>query len=299
MRRRDFITLVGGATGWPRVADAQKQAITTIGFLSPRSPDESVHLVTAFRRGLAETGAVEGQNLAVEYRWAFGEYDRLPVLAAELVRRPVALIVTVGGEPSALAVKAATATIPVVAVFTVDPVESGFVASLNRPGGNITGISGLNSTLEAKRLGLLHDLVPQATTLGLLFNPTFPAAVRQLREMREAARAIGLQLHALSAGTDSEIDAAFEATAQHRIPALVVATDTLFVTHRDKLVALAAQYALPAMYSLRDFVIAGGLISYGNDLLYVYRQVGNYAGQILQGSRPADLPVVQPTKSSW
>jgi putative ABC transport system substrate-binding protein len=195
-----------------------------------------------------------------------------------------------------LAAKAATATIPVVAVFTVDPVESGLVASLNRPGGNFTGISGLNSTLEAKRLGLLHDLVPQATTLGLLFNPTFPAAVRQQREMREAARTIGLELHALSAGTDSEIDAAFEATAQHRIPALVVATDTLFVTHRDKLVALAAQYALPAMYSLRDFVIAGGLISYGNDLLYVYRQIGNYAGQILKGSRPADLPVVQPTK---
>jgi putative ABC transport system substrate-binding protein len=297
LQRRVFITLLGGAAAsLPLAARAQQAAMPVIGFLSPRSPDESAHLVGAFRQGLAETGAVEGQNLAVEYRWAMGEYDRLPMMAAELVRRPVAALVTVGGEPSALAAKAATSTIPIVAIFTADPVERGLVTSLNRPGGNVTGISALNGTLEAKRLGLLHDLAPQATTLGVLLNPTFPAAASQLKDMREAARAIGLQLHVLNAGTDPEIDTAFEAIARNSIPALVVAVDSFFVTRRDKLVALATRHAVPTMYSLREFAASGGPMSYGIDLLDMYRQAGIYAGRILRGARPADLPVMQPTK---
>jgi putative ABC transport system substrate-binding protein len=297
LQRRVFITLLGGAAAsLPLAARAQQAAMPVIGFLSPRSPDESAHLVGAFRRGLAETGAVEGQNLAVEYRWAMGEYDRLPMMAAELVRRPVAALVTVGGEPSALAAKAATSTIPIVAIFTADPVERRLVASLNRPGGNVTGISALNGTLEAKRLGLLHDLAPQATTLGVLLNPTFPAAASQLKDMREAARAIGLQLHVLNAGTDPEIDTAFEAIARNSIPALVVAVDSFFVTRRDKLVALATRHAVPTMYSLREFAASGGLMSYGIDLRDMYRNVGVYTGRILKGTKPADLPVMQPTK---
>ena len=297
MQRREFIGLVGcAAAAWPLTARAQQPAMPVIGFLSPRSPDESAHLVTAFRRGLAETGAVEGQNLAVEYRWALGEYDRLPMLAAELVRRPVALIVTVGGEPSALAAKAATQLIPVVAIFTADPVERGLVASLNRPGGNITGISALNGTLEAKRLGLLQGLVPQATKLGLLLNPTFPAAASQLRDIQEASRASGMQIQVLNAATDLEIDIAFEAIAQNSIPALIVAVDSFFVARRDKIVGLAARNAVPTMYSLRDFATTGGLMSYGIDLLDMYRETGVYAGRILKGTKPADLPVMQPTK---
>ena len=296
MRRREFISFLGSTAVWPLAARAQQAAMPKVGFLSPRSPDESAHLVAAFRRGLAETGAIEDQNVAVEYRWALGEYDRLPLLAAELVGRPVAVLVSVGGEPAALAAKAATATIPIVAVFTDDPVERGLVASLNRPGGNVTGISGLNGTLEAKRLGLLHELVPQATTLGFLLNPTFPAAARQSREMQEAARAIGVQLQIFSAGTDPEIDLAFETIARQHIPGLVVAADTLYVTHRDRLVALAKRHAVPAMYSLREFTDSGGLMSYGIDLRDLYRSVGVYAGRILKGTKPADLPVMQPTK---
>ena len=296
MKRREFIFALGATAAWPAAGRAQQLTMPLIGFLSPRSPDESAHLVAAFRRGLAEAGAIEGQNLAVEYRWALGEYAKLPMLAAELVRRQVDVLVAVGGEPAALAAKAATSTIPIVAVFVGDPVERGLVASLNRPGGNVTGISGINGTLEAKRLGLLHELVQRATTLGFLLNPNFPASARQLKDTQEAARSIGVQLHVFNAGTDPEIDAAFEAIAQQRIPGLVVAADTLFVTHRDKLVALAARHAVPAIYSLHEFVTSGGLMSYGIDLQDLYRNVGLYAGRILKGTKPADLPVMQPTK---
>jgi putative tryptophan/tyrosine transport system substrate-binding protein len=297
MQRREFITLIGGAAAaWPLAARAQQPAMPVIGFLSTRSPDESAHLVAAFRRGLAENGYVDGQNVTIEYRWALGQNDRLPALAAELARRLVAVLVSVGAEPSARAAKAATATIPIVSVFAADPVASGLVASLNRPGGNVTGISNLSATLEAKRLGLLHELVPQAATIGILLNPTFPSAASQLRDIQEAARTIGLQLHVLRASTDREIDTAFESVAQNRIPALAVAVDTFFITRRDKLAALAARHAAPTMYSLRDYATAGGLMSYGIDLSDVYRQVGVYAGRILKGAKPADLPVVQPTK---
>ena len=297
MKRREFMTLLGGAAAaWPLAARGQQPKMPVIGWLGTRAPDESAHLVAAFRRGLAELGYVEGQNLTAEYRWALGHYDRLPALAAELVRRPVAVLVTTGGQPAAQAAKAATATIPIVATFSDDPVTSGLVASLNRPGGNVTGISNLTTTLEPKRLGLLRDLMPKATTLGILLNPTFPASASQLRDMQVAARTIGLQVHVLQASTDREIDGAFESVAQNHIPALVVAADPFFNTHRDKITALAARYAVPAMYSFRDYTVAGGLMSYGIDLPEVYRQLGVYAGRVLKGAKVSDLPVTQPTR---
>jgi len=300
MKRREFITLLGSTAMassllWPLPLRAQ-QPMPVIGYIATTSPDASAHLVAAFRRGLAENGYAEGRNVTVEYRWAEGQYDRLPALAAELARRPVAVLAAVGGEPAALAAKAATATIPIVATFSADPVASGLVASFNRPGGNITGVSNLTSILEPKRLGLLRELVPRAATFGVLLNPTFPPATSQLRDMQEAARALGMQLHVLRASTDREIDTAFESVAEHRILALAVAGDPFFNSRRDKLAALAARHAMPAMYSFRDYAVAGGLMSYGVDLPDVYRQVGVYAGRILKGTKPADLPVVQPTK---
>ena len=297
MKRRNLILALGGVVvAWQAAGRAQQSSGPVIGFLSPRSPDESSHLIAAFRRGLGEAGLAEGQNASVEYRWALGEYAKLPMLATELVRGQIDVLVAVGGEPAVVAAKAATSTIPIIAVFVGDPVESGLVASLNRPGGNITGISGINGTLETKRLGLLHELVQRAMTLGLLLNPNFPAAARQLKDMQEAARSIDVQLQIFNARTDPEIDAAFETVAQRRIRGLVVAADTLFVTHRDRLVALAARHAVPAIYSLREFAALGGLMSYGIDLQDLYRNVGLYAGRILKGTRPADLPIMQPTK---
>jgi putative ABC transport system substrate-binding protein len=298
VRRREFITLIGGAVvTWPLAAHAQQPAMPAIGFLSPRSPDdESAHLMAAFRRGLAENGYVEGQNMTIEYRWALGQYDRLPAMAAELARRPVAVLVSPGGEPAALAAKAATSTIPIVFSTGGDPIKLGLVASYNRPGGNATGMSILSPALEAKRLGLLHELMPKAATLGVLINPNFPPAADQLSDVQTAARALGSQIHVLRASTDSEIDTAFETIVQHRIPALAVAADPFFITRRDKLVALAARHAVPTMYHYREFAAAGGLMSYGIDLSDVYRQIGIYAGRILKGTKPADLPVMQPTK---
>jgi putative ABC transport system substrate-binding protein len=297
MRRREFITLLGSYAGaWPLTARAQQAAMPVIGFLSTRSPDVSAHLVAAFRQGLAENGFVEGQNVAVEYRWALGQYDRMTALAADLARRPLAVFAAVGGEPAVLAAKAATSTIPIVFVIGSDPVKLGLVASYNQPGGNATGINILTNALEPKRLGLLRELVPQAATIGVLLNPTFPAAASQLGDMQEAARTIGLQLHVLWASTDREIDTAFESVAQLRIRALAVAADPFFNTSRDKLVALPTRHAVPAMYQLREYAVAGGLMSYGIDLPDVYRQSGAYAGRILKGAKPADLPVMQPTK---
>ena len=296
LTRRELFLTLGGAAAWPLAARAQQPAMPVIGYLSTRSPDESPHMVAAFHRGLAENGYAEGRNVTVEYRWALGQYDRLPALAAELARRPVTLLAATGGDPAARAAKAATATIPVVATFTDDPVASGLIASLNRPGGNVTGISNLASTLEAKRLGLLRELVPQAATVGVLLNPNWPAAANQLRDLQEAARAIGLQLHVLRASTDREVETAFESVVQHRLSALAVASDAFFNSRRDRLAALAARHAVPTMYSFRDYALAGGLISYGIDLSDVYRHIGVYAGRILKGAKPGDLPVVQPTK---
>jgi putative tryptophan/tyrosine transport system substrate-binding protein len=297
MKRREFITLLGVAVAaWPFAARAQQPAMPVIGYLSSRSPDDTRHLLAAFLRGLTEAGYVEGQNVAIEYRWALGQYDRLPALAAELVRRPVALITTTGGEPAALAAKAATSTIPIVFLIGGDPVALGLVASYNRPGGNATGLNILATTLEGKRLGLLHELVPQAATIGVLLNPKFRPADNQLKDLQQAAPSIGLQIHVLRASTDSELDAAFETVTQEHIAALAVTADPFFDTRRDKLVALAASHAVPTIYQFREYAAAGGLMSYGNDSIDTYRQAGVYTGRILKGANPADLPVMQPTK---
>jgi putative ABC transport system substrate-binding protein len=296
MRRRDFITLVGGAVAaWPLAARAQ-QAMPLIGFLSSRSAADSAQALESFREGLRESGYLEGQNVAIEYRWGEGRYDRLPVMAVELASRPVSLFVTAGGEPAALAAKAATSTIPIVFAIGSDPVELGLAASYNRPGGNMTGINILTATLESKRLGLLHELVPQAQTLGFLLNPAFVHAGSQLADAQSAARAIGLKVRALEASNDRELDLAFEALAQQAIGALAVAADPFFDTRRERLVSLAARHAVPTVYHFREFAQAGGLMSYGVDPLDTYRQVGVYAGRVLKGAKPAELPLLQPTK---
>jgi putative ABC transport system substrate-binding protein len=297
MKRREFIAMLSGAAAaWPLAARAQQPTMPVIGFLSTRARDESAHLAEAFHRGLAENGYTEGRNVAIEYRWADGRYDRLPALAAELARRPVTVLVAAGGQPAALAAKTATATIPIVAAFSADPVATGLVTSISRPGGNITGLSNLSIALEPKRLSLLREVVRSAGTVGVLLNPTFPPSSDQLKDIEEAARAIGQQLDVLRASTDRELEAAFETIAQHRIPALLVASDPFFNIHREKLAILAARAAVPVMYGFRDYVVAGGLMSYGIDLADVYRQVGLYAGRILKGAKPAELPVLQPIK---
>jgi putative ABC transport system substrate-binding protein len=298
MRRRDFITQFGGAAlgaYLPRTAAAQ-QSLPVIGFLSARSSDESAHLVDAFRRGLAEQGAVEGSNVTIEYRWADGHYDRLPAQAAEFAQRPVSVLVAVGGDMTARAAISATRIIPIVSVFLGDPVADGLIASLNHPGGNVTGVSNLNAVIESKRLGLLHELVPQAETLGALQNPSSPTAATQKRDIENAARALGIRIRFWQASTDRELEAAFTSMEQNSIPALHVGADAFFAATRDKLVQLAAAHAVPAIYSLRDVPLVGGLMSYGVDLLDNYRLLGTYAGQIIKGAKPVDLPVVQSTK---
>ena len=295
MRRREFISLLGGAVAWPLAARAQQSAMPVIGFLSARSPEESAHLVAAFQSGLADNGYIAGQTVLIEYRWALGQYDRLPTMAADLVRRPVAVLATVGGEPAAMAAKTETSTIPIVFAMD-DPVKQGLVESFNRPGGNATGMAVLSPDLEAKRLGLLHELVPQASTIGVLLNPNFPPAQHQLEEVQIAAQATNLQILALRASTDRDIDEAFDRLIKQRIPALSVASDPFFDTRRDKLIGLAARYAVPTIYQFREYPAAGGLISYGIDIANVYRRIGIYVGRILKGAKPADLPVMQPTK---
>jgi len=297
LQRRDFIKVIAGlAAGWPLAVRAQQQAMPVIGYLSARSPDDAAHLVVAFRKGLAESGFVEGQNLTIEYRWALGQHDRLPEMALELAQRPVDIIVSTGGESAALAAKRATSTIPIAFVIGSDPVVLRLAASYNQPGGNATGINVLTSALEPKRLGILHQLLPQAETIAVLLDPNFPSYESQLRDAQEAAHAMGLKIHALRAATDREIEAAFETVAQEHIAAITVAAGPFFDTRRNKLVALAARHAVPTMYHFREFAVAGGLMSYGIDLLDTYRQVGVYAGRILRGAKPASLPVLQPTK---
>jgi putative ABC transport system substrate-binding protein len=296
MERRTFMgALAGGLLAAPLAARAQPPAMPLIGYLSSSSPDFSAALVAGFHRGLGEAGFVEGRNVTVEYRWALGQYDRLPALAAELARRKPAVLVAVGGEPSALAAKAATSTIPIVFSVGGNPIRLGLVASYNRPGGNATGISILTTSLEAKRLELLHEVVPRAPTIGYLLHES-PVATTQRRDVEEAARALGLQIQVLRANTDREIDAAFKTLAERRIGALLVAASPFLDTRQAMLVTLAARRAVPTMYQFREHALAGGLVSYGADLPEAHRQVGDYAGRILKGAKPADLPVLQPTK---
>jgi putative ABC transport system substrate-binding protein len=293
MNRRKLIFLLAGAMSAARALRAQQKAMPVIGYLGSESPGPMAPLVAAFLQGLSETGYVDGQNLAIEYRWAEGDYDRLPALAADLVRRKVDVIATLG-IPSALAAKSATSTIPI--VFSVgDAVERGLVASLARPGGNLTGVSLLNVELTPKRLELISELVPQAGVIALLVNPNNPNTERTIRDMEEAARAKGVQLNILKAGTESEIDAAFASLVQLPAGALVVVGDPLFINRREQLVALASRHAVPTIYAFREYAAAGGLISYGTSFTAAYRQLGTYAGKILKGAKPADLPVQQPT----
>jgi putative ABC transport system substrate-binding protein len=294
MRRRELVLLLGGAMAAARALRAQEKAMPAIGFLSSRSPGEAATVVAAFHQGLAETGYVEAQNLAIEYRWAEGRYDRLPALAADLVGRMVDVIVATGGTPSALAAKNATSTIPIVFVSS-DPVKYGLVASFARPGGNATGFSVLGDELLPKRLELLSELVPQARMIALLVNPNNTDTERSIGDVQEAARAKGVQLHISKAGTESGIDAAFASLVESHAGPLVVGADPFFDTRREQLVALASRHAIPAIYWLREFAAVGGLISYGPSLIGAYRQAGIYAGRILKGSKPADLPVQQPT----
>ena len=296
MRRREFISLLGGAVAaWPLVVRAQQAAMPVIGFLGSQSPDPSANLVAALRRGLSEIGFIQSRNVAIEYRWAEGRYDRMPALASELVRRPVTVIVA-SAPPSALAAKAATSTIPIVFSGGIDPVKLGLVAALNRPGGNVTGVTQFSTALEGKRLEFLHELVPKATVLALLVNPTFPGTDAIINDMQTAARTLGVKLNVLNASSEDDLDTAVASVAQLRAGALIVASDPFFISRRGQLVALLAHHAVPAIYQFREFAAAGGLMSYGNNLADTYRQVGVYAGRILKGEKPANLPVVQPTK---
>jgi putative ABC transport system substrate-binding protein len=298
MRRRKFSTLLGGAATasivWPSPLSAQQKATPVIGLLGMSTPSLAALNVAAIRQGLSETGYVEGQNLTIEYVWAEGRFDRLPALAANLVGRKVDVIVT-GGTPAPQAAKNATSTIPIVFSANDDPVGDGLVASLARPGGNLTGVSILTVELNPKRLELLSELVPQAKVIALLETPNIRTTERVMPAVQQAARAKGVQLHILKASTESEIDAAFAALVQRQAGALVVSADPFFFSRREQLVALAAHHAVPAIYEVREFATAGGLISYGPSFMAVFRQVGIYAGKILKGAKPADLPVVQPT----
>ena len=294
MRRREFITLLGGAAAWPLAARAQQPAMPVVGFVNAGSPDAT--LVAGFRKGLNEAGYVESQNVTVEYHWLEGQFDRLPALMADLARRRVAVIAT-PGNLAAIAAKAATTTIPIVFGVAEDPVKLGLVDSLARPGGNATGINIFNVEITAKRLGLLHDLVPKAIRIAVLVNPAnAPIAETTLRDIPEAARALGLQTHILNASTSREIEAAFAALVREQADALFVASDIYFLSRRVQLATLAVHYRIPAAYYAREAVEAGGLMSYGADRADMYRQVGVYTGQILKGAKPAELPVLQSSK---
>ena len=294
MRRRELMLVLGGALTAARTLRAQQKAMPVIGFLNGRSPGEAAGVVAAFRQGLSETGYVEGQNVAIEYRWAEGRYDRLRALAADLVGRQVDLIAT-GGLPPALAAKNATSTIPIVFLGT-DPIRDGLVASLARPGGNLTGFTVINVELMPKRLDLLFELVPETRVIALLVNPNNPTAETIMGDVQEAARVKGMQLDIVKAGTESEIETAFAFLVQLQAGALVVGGDPFFNSRREQLAALASRHAIPAIYEYREFPAAGGLISYGPSLTNTWREVGIYAGKILKGAKPADLPVQQPTK---
>jgi len=297
MRRREFITLLGGAAAaLPRAARAQQPAMPVIGFLNPASPDGFVDRLRGFRQGLKDTGYVDGENVTIEYRWAENDIERLPLLAADLVRRQVNVIAAFAGDIPALAAKAATTTIPIVFLNGADPVKSGLVASLNRPGGNVTGISLLAGTVNAKRLDLIRELVPRVALVAVLNNPIVTEAETRLRDLQGAARTLGLRLLFQTVGSERELDAAFATIADQKAGALFVDGNPFFVSRRDQLIGLAARQMLPTMYFEREFAAAGGLMSYGTNFADAYRQAGIYIGRILKGTKPADLPILQPTK---
>jgi putative ABC transport system substrate-binding protein len=296
MRRREFITLLGGAAAaWPLAARAQQPAIPVVGVLETRSPGEAASVLAAFREGLKEVGYVEGQNVAIEYQWAEGQFGRLPVLAAELARRQ-ATVIYAATIPGAVAAQAATTTIPIVFIGAGDPVQLGLVASFNRPGGNVTSVNLFTATLEGKKLELLHELVPKAATIGVLINPSWVHAETQSKDLQAAARTLGLQIDIVNASNESSIDTAFATLAERRIGALLVSSVPFFTSRRDQLVALAARHGMAAIYAQRELVAAGGLMSYGTNLAEAYHQAGVYTGRILKGEKPADLPVLRPTK---
>jgi putative tryptophan/tyrosine transport system substrate-binding protein len=296
MRQRNFITLVGGAAAWPLAARAQQSAMPVVGFLGAPSAAPYTRYVEAMHEGLKEVGYVQEQNVKFEYRWAESHYDRLPAMATELVGRQVAVIVAIGGAPATLAAKAATSTIPIIFNMTADPLQLGVVASLNRPGGNITGVAMLGVELEAKRLELLHELVPTPVLMGYLVNPNNAQAGTQLQDVQNAARSIGQQVLIVRASTEGELETAFAMLVQQRADALLVGADTFFTSEPSLFAVLTARYAIPAIYPWRSHVDAGGLMSYGASLVDAYRQTGVYAGHVLKGEKPTDLPVLQPTK---
>jgi putative tryptophan/tyrosine transport system substrate-binding protein len=296
IRRREFITLIGGAAAWPLAARAQQSALPVIGFLHSGVPEQNVKRMTAWRKGLQEAGFVEGQNVAIEYRWAAGRNEKLPELAADLIHRQVAVIATAGSTPAALAAKAATTTIPVVFGAGADPVELGLVPSLNRPGGNVTGVTSLNAEVAAKRLGLFRELVPQAARYFALVNPTSALAELFIKDLRAGAATVGIQVDILRASTDGEIEAAFASLAQQTGNAMVFGPDAFFFIRRAKIAALMARHAIPSVHDARDYVEAGALMSYGADFLSVMQLAGGYTGRVLKGEKPADLPVMLSTK---
>jgi putative tryptophan/tyrosine transport system substrate-binding protein len=297
MRRREFITLGGGAAiTWPLAVRAQQQAIPVVGFLSSRSPAEAASDLAAFRQGLGQTGFFEGKNVSIEYRWAEGHYDRLPDMATEFVTQQVAVIAAVGGEPSGLAAKAATNTIPIVCTLGGDAVKAGLVTQLNRPGGNITGVTIIGAEMGPKRLELTHQLVPNASAVAVLINPKYSPGLAEARDMEAAAQSLGLQITVLEASSESEIDSAFAVLAQHKTDPLIINTDPFLLGQRQQIVQLAARRNVPTVYFLREFVDAGGLMSYGPSVANSYRQAGIYVGRILKGEKVGELPVVQPTK---
>ncbi len=297
MKRREFIALLGGAAAsLPFAARAQQPAMPVVGFLHGASPSYLGQFVDALRKGLSEAGYVEGQNLAIEYRWAEGHYDRLAALAADLVDRQVAVILAMGGTDPARAARAATSTIPIVFVSAADPVKTGLVASLNRPGGNVTGVSLIAAALDEKKMGLLHELVPKASVIAGLINPNYPGAKTQADEVRETASHLGVNAVILTAATDDEIDAAFAGAVRQGAGAVLVGSDPLFNSRSGRFVEQAARHSMPAIYPQREYVRGGGLISYGPDFADGYRNGGVYVGKILKGAKPAELPVMQPTK---
>jgi len=296
IKRREFIIAVGGAAVWPLAARAQQAAMPVIGFLSCRSPGESAGLVAAFRDGLGEAGFVEGQNVIIAFRWAEGHYDRLPTLAAELVQLRVAVLFTAGGPPSAFAAKAATQTIPIVFSAAIDPDRIGLVTSLNRPGGNITGMSLFPSELAAKSVQLLKQLLPTATLIAYLVNPSNPSAPVYASEASTAAKTLGIAIRVLNASTERDLDEVFASLPKLGVSGLAVPAEPFFDSQRDRMVALAAQYGIPAIYGLREYAVAGGLMSYGTSLPDTYRRAAIYVGRVLKGDKPVNLPVMQPTK---